>query len=92
MADLHLNVKGVYFDAYVAGDKDYEYRLRNNYWIKRLVGREYKNIFYKKGYPKRCDSKNIKIIPYRGYELMTIDHAFFGDDPVDVFAIRLRDQ
>ena len=52
MPDLHLNLKGEYFDEIVAGTKPFEYRLKNNYWTKRLVGRRYKYVLFKRGYPE----------------------------------------
>lgn len=50
---LHLNVNGEYFDDVKSGTKGEEYRLFNDYWCKRLEGREYDEIHYKKGYPKK---------------------------------------
>jgi hypothetical protein len=88
--DLHLNVKQCFFDQYKAGDKDYEYRLYNEYWRKRLEGRNYHLLYYKAGYPKRNDHTKIEILPYRGYKIITRQHPHFGPDPVKVFAIRLR--
>jgi hypothetical protein len=92
MADikvLHLNVKGIYFDAYVDGTKKEEYRLVTDFWKKRLVDRHYDVIKYKKGYPSSDDESRTKILPYNGYEIKTITHEHFGDEPVEVFAIRL---
>lgn len=88
--DLHLNVKAEYFDAHCAGEKDYEYRLNNEYWRKRLIGKSYKNIHYKSGYPKRGDQSKIKIIKYTGCKIETRTHPHFGPDPVEVFAISLK--
>ncbi|HBK8763440.1 TPA: ASCH domain-containing protein, partial [Salmonella enterica subsp. enterica serovar Typhimurium] len=39
MANLQLAVKGEYFDAMIRGEKTEEYRLVNDYWWTRLVGR-----------------------------------------------------
>jgi len=68
MSDLHLNLKGEYFDEIVAGTKKFEYQLKNDYWTKRLVGRSYGRIHFKKGYPKADDLSKIHTVPYRGYE------------------------
>tara|TARA_R110000851_G_scaffold20691_4_gene62424 strand:- start:903 stop:1199 length:297 start_codon:yes stop_codon:yes gene_type:complete len=89
MTDLHLNVKKIYFDQHRSGDKPFEYRLYNEYWIKRLVGRDYNHLFYKSGYPKKGDKSKIDIMPYKGYEIQTRTHPHFGIDPVKVFAIKL---
>ena len=88
--DFHCNVKGVYFNQALSGDKPFEYRLRTPYWKKRIEGREYKNIIYKHGYPKKGDKSKTLIFPWRGYELQTITHPHFGNDPVDVYAIVLK--
>lgn len=45
--DLHLNLKGEYFHAIRAGKKVEEYRLYNEYWRKRLEGREYERLIIK---------------------------------------------
>ena len=84
---LHLNLKGEYFDAIKSGDKVQEFRLYNDYWKKRLVGREYKTIQIKRGYPKKYDHARIEFRPYRGYQVKTITHPHFGDKPVEVFGI-----
>tara|TARA_R110000851_G_scaffold5398_2_gene22383 strand:+ start:8604 stop:8882 length:279 start_codon:yes stop_codon:yes gene_type:complete len=89
MNNLHLNVKKMYFDQYMAGDKLFEYRLYNEYWKKRLIGRGYEHIFYKAGYPKAGCQHKIKCMPYHGYTIVQRTHPHFGPDPVKVFAIRL---
>ena len=91
MADLHLNLKGEYFNAIKSGAKPFEYRLKNDYWSKRLVGRIYDNIYFKKGYPKVSDVDKIICAPYRGYEVQTITHPHFGNSSVEVFAIYTDD-
>ena len=84
---LHLNLKGEYFDAIKSGEKVQEYRLYNDYWKKRLVGRNYRIIAIKRGYPKKDDWERIEARPYRGYQIKTITHPHFGTEPVEVFAI-----
>ncbi|EFJ3750450.1 RNA-binding protein [Escherichia coli] len=85
---LHLNLKGEYFHAIRAGKKVEEYRLYNNYWRKRLEGREYTRLIIKWGYPANDEKERILILPYMGYTIKTIQHPLFGDDPVKVFAIK----
>jgi len=87
---LHLNVNGEYFDDVKSGIKGEEYRLFNDYWSKRLEGREYDEIHYKKGYPKNGDMSKTLIFPYNGYTVKTITHKHFGQEPVRVFAILLK--
>lgn len=88
MADLFIPVKGIYFDQIKAGTKPFEFRLRNEYWRKRLEGRDYFHVIFTRGYPKRDDLDKHHICRYRGYELQTIKHEHFGQEPVEVYAIR----
>jgi len=87
MADLHLNLKGEYFDQIKSGEKLCEYRLITPYWTKRLEGREYNNIYIKRGYPKKDDKDNIIIRPWKGYLKRLLKHKHFGGVPVNVYAI-----
>lgn len=92
MADdtLHLNLKGEYFDQVAAREKLFEYRLRTEYWRKRLEGRSYRRVLVKKGYPRAGDQTRIVERPWRGYEEHIITHPHFGSEPVEVFAIRVN--
>jgi len=87
MSDLHLNLKGIYFDDIKHGNKPFEYRLDNEYWRKRLEGRDYDRVFFKRGYPKADDKERIICKRYMGYDKQQIQHDHFGAKPVDVFAI-----
>ena len=88
--DLHLLLKGEYFDQIKSGMKVFEYRQTNPYWSKRLIGREYDNIVLTRGYPRRDDCEKRLVLPYTGYRVMDITHPHFGPDPVEVFAIDVR--
>lgn len=90
MSTLHLPMKGEYFDQIKAGTKPEEFRLANEHWRKRLVGRTYDLIELTRGYPKRGDSERRLVLPYRGYRLTTITHPHFGDQAVEVFAINVQ--
>ncbi|EUM09817.1 ASCH domain-containing protein [Enterobacter sp. BIDMC 30] len=89
MANLQLAVNGEYFDQMKRGEKKFEYRLLNDYWRKRLVNREYDRLIITRGYPRADDAERRIDVPYRGYKLQSIIHQHFGDDPVNVFAIRV---
>lgn len=89
MTTLHLPLKAVYFDAIRDGTKPEEYRLATPYWRKRLEGREYRRIELTKGYPPAGDTERRLSRPWRGYTIKTIQHEFFGPEPVTVFAIRV---
>jgi len=87
---LHLSVKGIYFSQIKVGLKLDEYRLKSEYWAKRLINKEYDEIHIKLGYPKKGDRSRILIRPWRGYIETQITHEHFGCDPVDVFAIHVN--
>ncbi len=86
---LTLNLKGVYFDQILAGEKLEEYRLRSDYWRKRLVGREYNKIVILRGYPAGggIEGKTRLTMPWQGFQITTLTHEHFGPEPVSVYAI-----
>ena len=88
--NLVLNLKGEYFDDIKAGKKPFEYRLRNAYWSKRIVGKWFDYLIIRRGYPKSGDPDKEIILDYAGWEEQTITHPHFGDNPVTVFAIRIN--
>jgi hypothetical protein len=92
MTDLHLAVKRIYFDSIKADCKGEEYRLVNDYWTKRLVGREYQNVIITLGYPPAGDMDRTLMFPWNGYRKTKITHPHFGPDEVGVFAIELYDE
>lgn len=85
---LHINLKAQYFYEIKHGLKPFEFRLKNDYWTKRLVNKRYDEIHFKLGYPKANDEDRIIVAPYKGYEIQKIEHKEFGDKAVEVFAIR----
>lgn len=89
MSDLVLAVKGCYFDEIKAGIKPKEFRLANEYWRKRLIGRKYERLIITRGYPRSDDADRRMVFPYRGYEMEQRTHEHFGADEVTVFAIKL---
>lgn len=89
MADLILPLKAEYFDAIRDGTKNEEFRLRNDYWRRRLLGRSFDRIVLTKGYPKRDDTSRRLVLPWRGYVYRTLTHPHFGPSPVEVFAINV---
>ena len=88
--DLHLNLKGEYFDQIKAGIKKEEYRLYNSYWEKRLKNKSFDKIILKRGYPKKDDRSKVIKRPWHGYTVRVITHPHFGNEPVSVFAIRVN--
>ncbi|MFY2845599.1 ASCH domain-containing protein [Achromobacter ruhlandii] len=90
MADLHLALKGEYFDAIKAGTKIEEYRMVCPFWAMRIEGREFQRIILTRGYPKRTDWARRLDLPWRGYTVKTITHPHFGNVPVKVYAINVQ--
>lgn len=90
MTTLQLAVNGEYFDAMKDGSKVEEFRLTTPYWEKRLLDRDYDRLIITRGYPSRDDQSRRIDIPYNGYEIKTITHPHFGDQPVNVFAIKVN--
>jgi hypothetical protein len=88
MRVLTLNLKKTYFDAIKAGTKTEEYRLVKPYWQKRLV-KNYDEVHVLCGYPRKDDAEKRLVFPYLGYVEKQIIHQHFGDEPVNVFVIRL---
>jgi hypothetical protein len=89
MKELRMAVKTEYFNQIKSGEKIFEYRLFNEFWRKKLVGKNYDYLVITLGYPKAGDADKMIKVPYRGYDLQTITHKHFGDAPVNVFALRL---
>ena len=89
MADLHIPVKGIYFDQIKSGEKLEEFRLLTPHWIKRLRNRTYDRIIMTRGYPKDggIEGQTRLTRQYRGEMIRVITHPHFGPDPVEVYAI-----
>ncbi|MGL4652641.1 hypothetical protein [Cetobacterium sp.] len=90
MKILTLNLKREYFEQIKSGIKTEEYRLCTPYWSKRLEGKTFDKILIKLGYPKNSEIEKILEFKYSGYEIKTIKHKHFGNDPVKVYAIKLE--
>lgn len=87
MSNIVFNVTGIYYDDFESGRKKHEFRIYNDYWIKRLVGRTYEAVIIAKGYPKRGQADRRQVFKWKGYDIRTIIHPHFGSKPVKVFAI-----
>lgn len=89
MTDLILPVKGIYFEQIKAGTKTEEFRLANDYWRRRLEGKSFARVVVTLGYPEARDHSRRLVFPWRGLTEKTITHEHFGQEPVQVFAIRV---
>jgi hypothetical protein len=92
MTYLILPVKRKYFKQIQEGRKPFEYRLFNDYWKKRLIGKNYNNVIFTLGYPKRTDHSRRIVKPYKGYELQTVTHEEWNFIPQEVFAIYVHSE
>lgn len=90
MNKLILPLKAEYFLAIKSGVKREEYRLRNDYWSKRLEGKSFDIIELTLGYPAAEDSQRRMIRLWKGYIVRNITHPLFGPDPVEVYAIKVN--
>jgi hypothetical protein len=88
--ELVLPVKREYFEQIKAGTKPEEFRLRNEYWRKRLEGKTFDRIVVTLGYPRRDDVERRVVRPWAGYLECRITHPLFGTSAVDVYAINVR--
>lgn len=87
MKILYLNLKREYFEDIKNNIKPFEFRLKNDYWTKRLVNREYDEVWFKLGYPSSNEENKIIKRKYLGYEEQNIVHKIFDYKPTLVFAI-----
>ncbi len=89
MKTLVLPVKRRWFDDIKSGVKDNEYRLDNEYWRKRLIGKTFDRVVVTLGYPpKACHERRLEF-PWNGYGMETVISDEWGGEPRRVFAIRL---
>lgn len=89
--NLTLNLRAEYFYFIQDGRKRFEFRLCTAYWKARIEGKVFDKIILKLGYPKKGDKTRIIERPWRGSEIQTITHPEFGDEPVEVYAIRVNE-
>jgi hypothetical protein len=90
MKVLVLPLKGKWFEQVKAGTKLEEYRLDNEYWQKRLIGKEFDRVVVMLGYPKATDTERRIEFPWNGYEMKTITSEEWNNEPKRVFAIKLQ--
>ncbi|BBN59287.1 hypothetical protein [Hydrogenovibrio marinus] len=88
---LHLNLKEQWWNEINSGIKTLEYRLRNQYWFKRLVGKQYDFVFVKLGYPSKTQIDRIIVFVWNGYFPMIVKHPEF-DGKQEVYAIDLTER
>lgn len=87
MKTLCLPLKRKWFEQIRDGVKPHEFRLRNDYWKKRLEGIHYDRVVFMLGYPAREDSSRRIEGPYLGYEIWHVASEEWDNDLREVFAI-----
>lgn len=86
MKELFLILKAQYFNEIKEGSKTSEYRLMTEYWLNRLTSQDWQYVTFQLGYGKDAPRIRKQII---SIEIITIEHEFFGGNPVEVFEIKL---
>lgn len=84
---LYLPLKAKWFYQIKSGIKPCEYRLKNEYWSKRLEGKTFSQIVLTLGYPKRDDHSRRIIKPWLGYEIRNITSEEWNNESKECFAI-----
>lgn len=85
---LYIPLKFKWWDEIAANRKPFEYRIFKNYWIQRLVGKEYDAICLTRGFPPKDDKSRHLWKKYNGYEIINdFVHEEFGSGKNKVFKI-----
>jgi hypothetical protein len=87
MKDLFLILKGKYFKEIEEGSKTSEFRLMTEYWLLRLTSNNWTHVTFQLGYSKDAPRLRREISEIK---ISTIEHEFFGGNPIDVFEIVLK--
>ncbi len=90
MADLCLAVKKEYFEQIKSGEKRDEFRLCNDYWNKRIIGKDFDTVTITLGYPTKDDEERRIVFDWDGCFITKIRHKQFDNELHEVFAISLR--
>ena len=88
MKILRLHLKAKWWHQIKSGEKLEEYRAVNEYWERRLRGREYDEIHLYLGYPKKGDDSKVIKRRWTAYPPQRqIIHPEFGDQKIWVYVI-----
>lgn len=87
MKILTLHLKARWWHQIASGQKTVELRLQNDYWRKRLVGRQYDEIHLWQGYPPKTQTDKLLRRQWQLVAVETLQHEEFGPHPVNVFVI-----
>ena len=67
---LHLTLKKKWFDLIASGRKKIEYREAKPYWMTRLEGRKFDEIYFRNGYSKNSPFMRVE---YKGIYKVILD-------------------
>ena len=80
---LHLILKKEWFDKIENGTKTIEYREKTPYWDNRLK-KSFSTVLFQLGYSKDAKRMTAQI---KKIQVEIISHPFFGNQPIEVYAI-----
>lgn len=89
---LVLPLSRKYFDEIRNGTKTEEYRKVNDYNTPRVSNPNLEFIEFRLGYPKKDDASKHMTFPWIGCFKRVIKHEHFGEEPVEVYVIPLRER
>lgn len=84
---LFLVLKKQYFDQIESGQKINEYRALTPFWAKRLCGKWFDKVIFQNGYSANAPRIEAE---YCGFDLIRINHEFFGNFAQEVFDIKIK--
>ncbi len=87
--NLILPLKRKWFEQIKSGEKTEEYRLDNEYWQKRIIGKSFDKVIVTLGYPKRDDLSRRLEFPWNGYVMKDVVSDEWDGNLVRVFVIPL---
>lgn len=79
MTTLHLTLFREWFDAIARGEKTEEYRSLNDYWRRKLIGRQYNEIRFANGYGRHR--------PFLRVEFLGVQEGVWRGSPVFVISL-----
>lgn len=87
---LHLHLRFEYFDQIKAGTKTEEFRACTPFNDRLMARRPFAEIRLYRGYPKTGDMENTLVRPWKGFQIRTITHPHFNNQPTRVYAITVN--
>ena len=92
MKILYLSLKEKWYRLIESGVKKEEYRVYNDYWKKRLIGKEYTHVQFTLGYPKRDDYSRRMTFTLNGIEHQEGKEEWGAEKGVKYFVLKIGDR